>query len=334
MRHFVIVGLLVAVLTPLTYLGINASNVMPIEASAQALPVDWMWNLDMAVISFLFSLIMVPLIYALIVFRRRKGDKGDAQHGEGSAALEMTWTIVPLVIVTVFAYLGAYTLGETRVAAPNPTEINLTAHQWDWSFQYPEGFTSNELHLAVNRQVVLKMQSLDVIHSFWVPEFRIKQDVVPGRTTDYRITPIVIGNFKVRCAELCGTSHAYMIRPVIVSSQADYDAWVKEQAAAAASLLAQGGPAAGEALVAQSGCAACHSIDGSKLSGPTWRGLFGSTVVLEDGSTVTADEQYLKESILDPNAKVVQGFQGGIMPKFALTDTQVQDIVSYIETLK
>jgi cytochrome c oxidase subunit 2 len=213
-------------------------------------------------------------------------------------------------------------------------EIAVTAHQWDWSFTYPAGFTSNELHLPINQQVVLKMQSLDVIHSFWVPEFRIKQDVVPGRTTDYRITPTLIGNYQVRCAELCGASHTYMIRPVIVSSEADYEAWVNEQKAAAAALLAQGGPAAGQALAAQSGCAACHSLDGSKLTGPTWRGLFGSKVTLSDGTTVTADEAYLTESIVDPSAKVVQGFQAGIMPKFGLTDPQVKYIVAYLETLK
>lgn len=334
MRHFVIVGILIAVLTPLIYFGVDASHVMPIEASAQAIPVDWMWNMDMGVVSFLFALIMVPLVYALIVFRRRKGEAGDAEPGTDSKTLEVTWTVIPLVLVTVFAYLGAYSLGETRVVAPNAMEIAVTAHQWDWSFTYPAGFTSNELHLPINRQVVLKMQSLDVIHSFWVPEFRIKQDVVPGRTTDYRITPTLIGNYQVRCAELCGASHTYMIRPVIVSSEVDYEAWVKDQTAAAAALLAQGGPAAGQALVAQSGCAACHSLDGSKLTGPTWRGLFGSKVTLSDGTTVTADEAYLTESIVDPSAKVVQGFQAGIMPKFGLTDAQVKYIVAYLETLK
>jgi cytochrome c oxidase subunit 2 len=334
MRHFVIVGVLIVILTPLIYFGLAASNVMPMEASAQSLPVDWMWNMDMAAISFLFAAIMVPLIYSLMVFRRRKGDASDGAHVEGSTKLELTWTVIPLLLVTVYAYLGAYTLGETRTVEPNAMEINVTAHQWDWSFEYPEGFTSNELHLPLNRQVVLKMQSLDVIHSFWVPEFRIKQDVVPGRITDYRITPIVVGNYKVRCAELCGASHAYMERPVIVTSQADHDAWVKQQAAAAAALLAQGGPESGKALVAQNGCAACHSLDGSRLTGPTWRGLFGSKVVLSDGSTITADEAYLTESILDPAAKVVQGFPAGIMPKFTLADAQVKDIVAYLETLK
>jgi cytochrome c oxidase subunit 2 len=307
---------------------------MPVEASAQAVPVDWMWNMDAGAMAFLFALIMVPLIYSLFVFRRRKGDTGDAEHVEGNQKLEIAWTVLPLLTVVVFAYMGAYSLGETRIVAPNAMTIKVTAHQWDWSFDYPEGFTSNELHLPINRQVVLKMESLDVIHSFWVPEFRIKQDVVPGRITDYRVTPILLGSYKVRCAELCGASHAYMERPVIVSSQADYAAWLSTQAAAAAALLAQGGPDAGEALAVQNGCSACHSVDGSKLTGPTWRGLFGSKVVLADGGTVSADEAYLTESIADPSAKIVQGFEAGIMPKFPLSAAQLKDIVSYLETLR
>lgn len=334
MRHFVIVGLLIAVATPLIYLGISASNVMPIEASAQALPVDWMWNMDAAAIAFLFALIMVPLMYSLVVFRRRKGDDSDGEHSEGNTKLEVAWTVIPLFVVSVFAYLGAYTLGETRIVAPDAMEIRVTAQQWDWRFDYPEGFASNELHLPVNRQVVLRMQSLDVIHSFWVPEFRIKQDVVPGRVTEYRITPVRVGRYKVRCAEMCGASHSYMERPVIVSSQGDYDTWIREQAAAAAALLAQGGPASGKALASQNGCLACHSLDGTALTGPTWRGLFGAQVKLADGTTVVADEAYLTESIEHPAAKTVLGFPPGIMPQYSLTDAQVSDILAFLATLK
>ena len=334
MRHFVIVGVLIAVLTPLIYFTITAANVMPVEASAQSIPIDWMWNMDVSVLSFLFALIMVPLIYSLIMFRRRKGDTSDAEHMEGNTTLEVTWTVIPLMLVIVFAYLGAYTLGETRVVDPNALVINVTAHQWDWSFDYPQGFTSNELHVPINHQILLKMQSLDVIHSFWVPEFRIKQDIVPGHVTEYRITPTLLGSFTVRCSQLCGTSHAYMQRPVVVTSQTDYDTWVQQQAAAAAALVAKGGPDAGKAMVAQNGCGGCHSIDGTRLVGPTWRGLFGSQVKLSDGKTVTADEAYLTESVTDPSAKVVDGFPDHVMPKFNLTDAQIKDIVSYIETLK
>lgn len=334
MRHYVIAGILVILTSFLTYFGLMAIGLMPVEASAQSLIVDKMWNWDLAAISFLFAIIMVPLIYSLIVFRRRRGDTTDAKHEEGNTTLEVTWTVIPLLLVTVYAYLGAYTLGQTRTPAANPLVVTVTAHQWDWSFQYPEGFSSNELHLPINRQVLLEMSSLDVIHSFWVPEFRLKQDILPGRVTELRITPILLGNYKVRCAELCGTSHAYMEKPVVVTSQADYDTWSKQQAAAYAALLAKGGPDAGKAFVVQNGCGGCHSLDGSRMTGPTWRGLFGSQVKLSDGQTVTANEAYLTESIKDPNAKVVATFPASVMPKFNLTDQQIAAIVSYIETLK
>ena len=335
MRHYVVAGILVIITTFLTYFGLTAgSGLMPAQASVQAVFVDRLWNWDLATISFLFAIIMVPLVYSLIVFRRRKGDTSDAKHEEGNVKLEVTWTIIPLILVTVYAYLGAFTLGETRTADPNALVINVTAHQWDWTFQYPEGFSSNELHLPVNRQVLLKMTSLDVIHSFWVVEFRIKQDIVPGRTTELRITPTVLGNYTVRCSELCGLRHAYMERPAIVMTQADYAAWAQQQAAAYAQLLQQGGPVAGQAIVAQEGCGGCHSIDGTKMTGPTWRGLYQSKVPLSDGRTVTADEAYLTESIKDPNAKIVAGFPANVMPQFGLSDQQIAAIVSYIETLK
>jgi cytochrome c oxidase subunit 2 len=334
MRHFIIAGILVILTTFATYFGLTALGLMPVQASAQAVFVDQLWNWDLAAVSFLFAIIIVPLAYSLLVFRRRKGDTSDGKHEEGNVTLEVTWTIIPLLLVTVYSYLGAYVLGETRTPDPNALIISVTAHQWDWSFTYPEGFSSNELHLPVNRQVLLEMKSLDVIHSFWVPEFRIKQDVLPGRNTEYRITPTLIGNYTVRCAELCGLRHAYMNRPVIVTSQADYDAWAKQQAAAQAALVAKGGPPAGQAFVAQEGCGACHSIDGTRMTGPTWKGLYMSQVKLSDGRTVTADAAYLAESISDPNAKIVATFPANVMPNFGLDAQQINDIVSYIETLK
>ncbi|MBI2759396.1 MAG: cytochrome c oxidase subunit II [Chloroflexi bacterium] len=334
MRHFVIVGVLVVLVAVLTYAGLNSIGLMPVEASAQSVPIDWLWNLDVRVISFLFALIVVPITYSLIAFRRRKGDTTDAEHIEGNTPLEITWTVVPLIVVLIFAYLGAYTLAEIRVVDPSAAEIKVRAIQWAWSFQYPEGFTSKELHLPVNKQVVLKMESSDVIHSFWVPEFRIKQDVVPGRITEYRVTPILVGSYMARCAELCGASHAYMQAPVIVSSQADYDAWIASQKALAAA-AAQTPAGRGEQLANTIGCRGCHTIDGSKLVGPSWQGLYGSPVTLSDGTTITANDAYLIESIANPSIKIVKGFETTTaMPKFDLTDAQIQDLVAYLATLK
>src|SRR5512138_3907347 len=233
MRRYVFVGILVVVVTVLTYLGLEAAHLMPVEASAQAVTIDWLWNIELAVLSFLFALIAVPAAYSLIVFRRKKGDTTDAEHMEGNTKLEITWTIFPLVLVMVFAYLGAVNLAETRRVDPDAMVVQVTARQWSWTFEYPavNGLTvaSPELHVPVGKQILLQMTSNDVIHSFWVPEFRVKQDLVPGRITELRVTPTRVGSYKVRCAELCGTGHYSMEQPVIVSAQGEFAAWMADQ---------------------------------------------------------------------------------------------------------
>lgn len=339
MRHFVSVGILVIVMAVLTYAGINASGLAlhmnPVVASVQAVSIDNLWHGEIVVLSFLFALIVAPIVYSLVVFRRKKGDTSDGEHVEGNTALEIGWTVGPLLLVVIFAYWGAYSLGETRRVDPNALVIKVKAQQFVWTFEYPEyGFISKELHLPVNRQVVLKMESADVIHSFWVPEFRIKQDVVPGRVTEYRVTPSLIGNYKVRCAELCGTSHAYMEGPVIVTSKADYETWTAQQKAIAET-EGKTPEGQGQLLTVSNGCVGCHSTDGAALTGPTWFGLYGSNVTLSDGTTVVADDVYLTQSIHDPNAAIVKGYPSpSLMPAFTLTDDEIANIIAYIKTLK
>jgi cytochrome c oxidase subunit 2 len=296
-----------------------------------------MWNLEVIAMSFLFALIVVPLVYSLIVFRRRKGDTTDAEHMEGNTRLEVTWTIVPLFLVVVYAYLGAINLASTQRADPEAMVVRVTGLQWDWSFEYlpVNGVTvvSKELHLPVDKQVLLRMTSNDVIHSFWVPEFRLKQDLVPGRITQLRITPILEGNYKVRCAELCGTSHAFMEKPVIVESQEEFDAWF-DSALDEAITASQTPEGRGQALVAANGCGACHSINGAPGIGPTWFALIGRTERLTDGSTVVVDEEYVHESIKAPQAKIVAGFENQLMPTYGFTEEQIADIIAYIKTLR
>jgi cytochrome c oxidase subunit 2 len=215
--------------------------------------------------------------------------------------------------------------------------VDVTGLQWSWTFEYPPvnglSVVSDELHVPVGKQILLRMTSNDVIHSFWVPEFRVKQDLVPGRITELRITPTLEGNYVVRCAELCGTSHAYMEKPVVVSSQEDFDAWMEEQLALAeeASQTPEG---RGQALVAANGCAACHSINGSPGIGPTWFGLVGRQEELTDGTVVVVDDAYIHESIAAPQAKIVAGFENQLMPAYGFTDEQIDDIVAYIKTLR
>lgn len=334
MRHFVVVGILIVVLTVLTYLGIAAAGLLPEAASAQAGPIDWLWNLEMMVISFLSALIIVPMVYSLVVFRRKAGDTTDAEHVEGNTNLEITWTILPLFLVMIFAYLGAGNLSQIRRVDPDAMIVRVTGIQWSWKYEYPAyGVTTTELHVPEGKQVLLQMTSNDVIHSFWVPEFRVKQDLVPGRITELRITPTVVGNYKVRCAELCGTSHAYMEGPVVVSNQADFDAWMAERVEEA-EIASQTPEGRGQALVTANGCAACHSVTGAAGIGPTWLGLFGREETMTDGTVITADEDYIHESIKAPQAKIVAGFENQLMPTYGFTDEQIDDIIAYIKTIR
>lgn len=337
MRHFVIVGILVIVMSVLTFVGLYAADLMPVAASIQAGYIDWMWNLELVAMSFLFALIVVPMFYSLVVFRRRKGDTTDGEHMEGNATLEILWTVVPLFLVVFFAYFGAVNLSDTLRKDPDAMVVKVTGIQWSWTFEYPpmDGISvfSDELHLPVGQQVLLQMTSKDVIHSFWVPEFRVKQDLVPGRITELRISPTLEGNYEVRCAELCGTAHYSMEKPVVISSQGEYEAWVAEQVEFAKE-AAETPEGSGQLLVAANGCAACHSIDGAAGLGPTWFGLFGHEVELTDGTVVIADDAYLAESIREPQAKIVAHFETQLMPTYGFTDEQIADIVAYIKTLR
>ncbi len=335
MRHFVIAGILVIAAAFLTYTGLVAANLMPVVASAQALEIDWMWNLQLIAMSFLFALIAVPMFYSLMVFRPKKGDTTDAQHIEGNTPLEITWTVIPLFVVVIFAYLGAGNLARTIRGSSDAMVVKVTGIQWDWKFEYPEyGITTTELYLPVDKAILLQMSSTDVIHSFWVPEFRVKQDLVPGRVTELRITPTLIGDYKVRCAELCGTSHYSMEENVKVVDTAAFLTWVFDRQAEAAALNTP--EAKGEALVTQNACVGCHSIDGSARTGPTWFNLFGSTVQLNDGTTVTADDKFLTQSIREPQATIVKDFPSpSPMPAYStLSDEDIANIIAYIKTLK
>jgi cytochrome c oxidase subunit 2 len=333
MKHAVVIAILVILCTFLVHTGLTNIGLLPLQASAQSVTIDQLFDIQLWLISFLLSLIMVTLVYSLIVFRRKKGETGDGAYIVGSSGLEVAWTAIPLLVVIILGFIGARSLGEVRRIDPSAMKVKVIAGQWFWQFQYPEfGVASTELHLPVDRQVDLQMTSQDVIHSFWVPEFRVKQDLVPGRTTDLRITPTVIGKYKVLCAELCGLNHAYMEGGVFVESQQDFESWIKNQQNSAPTdpVLR------GELLAQQYGCANCHSVDGSEKTGPTWYKLFESEVELDNGTSVVADHDYLLQSIINPPSQVVKGYPGNVMPSFAdtLDQTQVEALAAYIESLK
>lgn len=335
MKHFAIVGVLVVIVTVLVTFGLESIGLMPVEASTQSVVIDHLFGLHVRVIAFLFALIVVFMLYSVVVFRRKPGETGSGDHFEGHTGLEVVWTIVPLGIVLYFSYIGAQALADTRRIDPQAMKVNVTAAQWSWSFEYPEfGITSDTLNLPINRQVDLVMTSRDVIHSFWVPEFRVKQDILPGAdlVKELRVTPNREGQYKVRCAELCGTAHAYMEGGVVVMSTDAFNTWVAEQSKGSDDPVERG-----KKLATQTGCVGCHSVDGSVIVGPSWKGLFGKQENISDGTTVAVDEAYVHESIVDPNAKVVKGFNPNVMPPVyatSLTEAQIADLIAYIQSLK
>ena len=339
-RHFFFTAIIVAALT--AGLGAWLENViarMPIGsgASRQAVYISALLGQHFWAIAFLFALIVGIMLYSFIAFRQKKGELKDGDYIEGNTALEIVWTVIPLGVVIWFAFLGAQSLGYMEQQNDNALRVNVTGRQWSWSFEYPEyGIVSDVLVLPENEQTLLRLRSSDVIHSFWVPEFGPKQDLLPGgEVRELRVNPDVSGEYRLRCAELCGVQHALMLADVIVMPRPEFKAWVDAKIAENPCLDGDQ-IGCGEKLARENGCLACHSVDGSVQVGPTWLGLFGREELLDDGTTVVADAEYLIRSIREPGAQIVSGFQN-IMPAGIadnLSDDDVQAIVSYIESLK
>lgn len=352
-RHFAIVAVLVVLVTLGLRLFFGAIFALPLAASAEAGPIDGFFSIHYWMISFLFALIMVIMLYSAVVFRRKSDDDEDGPHIHSNTALEIGWTVVPTVIVLGFGVYGAILLNDLVAPKPEEVVIQVEARQWGWKFTYPEqdNLVSGKLALQVGQPVVLEMSSVDVIHSFWVTEFRVKQDLVPGRTTVLRFTPTVTGDYRVRCAEICGTGHADMRADVLVMEPDAYAAWIEE--AANVPVYAELEPAARGELWYNDpnlNCVGCHTLDGSANAGPTWQGIIGRQEALVDGSVVVADDAYIRSSILNPNEQIVAGFQPGVMPQnFAdviaeleqnILDTQgtevdvIEDLIDFMETLE
>ena len=352
-RHPINIILLVALSTVGLRFLFEYIFALPAAASAEARPIDILFNGHYWMIAFLFSLIMVLMLYAVFVFRRADDDETDGPHIHGNTRLEIGWTVVPTFVVIGFGIWGAVTLNEITRPKEGEMVVNVTGKQWIWSFAYPEldNITSGELVLPVDRTTVLKMNAEDVIHSFWVPEFRVKQDLVPDRETTLRITPTELGTYKLRCAEICGLNHTQMEADVRIVDAAGFQAWIDEKSAApefAAMTPEERGAfwASAEGF----GCVACHTIDGTPGVGPTWQGLYLRQEQLTDGSTVTADDAYIIQSIYDPNAQIVAGFNPNIMPQnyeeqFAAREQEIEavegidldimaDLIAYIKTLQ
>jgi cytochrome c oxidase subunit 2 len=347
-KHLAIVAVLVAIGTVITYYLLNAVYQLPVAASQEAVQIEPLFDFHFMAISFLFALIMVFLLYSVFVFKRQPDDEDDAPHVHGHAVLEIVWTVLPLIVVIALGIWGTIVLADVTEANQDEMPVKVIGRQWSWAFSYPEYpdlGTTSDLVLPVGRQVRLEMQSDDVIHSFWVPEFRVKQDLLPDTETILRIEPIIEGDYKVRCAEICGFDHANMLSTVSIVSQAEFDQWIADQTVSVADLSPE---ERGEKWATEYGCVACHSTDGTDMAGPTWLGIFGSEETLQDGETVTVDELYITESIIDPGAQLVEGYQD-IMSKdfeerFLAKQAElaemgieveiIEDLIAHIRTLQ
>ncbi len=310
---------------------------LPPNAVREGDLVDFLFRLIAAIAGFVFALIVSFVGYSLIAFRRRPGDTSDGPPMHGNVPLEVTWTVVPLLVIFGVGFLGTWVLFEIDRPKPNEMTVRVTGFQFAWLFEYPAyGIRTNELVLPVEQPIKFEVTATDVIHSFWVPEFRMKIDTIPGRINVKRYTPTRIGEYTLRCAELCGAGHYAMLARVRVVSGSEFLQWVAQQSGAQApeetlSPLA----ARGKELSDQLGCLACHTTDGSPSVGPTWKGLFGKEEPLADGTTVLVDEAYLRTSILRPGEQIVAGYQN-IMPAYEgrLSDEDLEAIIEYIKTLK
>jgi cytochrome c oxidase subunit II len=297
----------------------------PSRASATAGNVDALFIFLVIVSGLMTLLVFTAVIYFAARYRHRKGVL--AEQIEGSTPLEVTWSIIPLgVFLVIFAW-GAVVYFKSRTPPRDATEVYVVAKQWMWKLEHAEGQREiNSLHVPVGRDVKLIMTSQDVIHSFFVPAFRTKQDVLPGRYTVAWFHATKPGTYHLFCAEYCGTAHSGMIGDIVVMEPAQYEAWMSG---------GSNGPlsASGEKIFAELGCVTCHRSD-TQGRGPNLQGIFNKPVLLQDGRTVAADENYIRESILDPGAKIVNGFKP-VMPTFQglVSEEQVNALVAYVKSM-
>ncbi|MCC6502038.1 MAG: cytochrome c oxidase subunit II [Deltaproteobacteria bacterium] len=285
----------------------------------------------------LFILIIFFMLYFVYRYHHRRNPS--ASDIEGNSTLELSFMGISIVLVLAMFFWGWDGYKTMKGAAPaGSLEVKVTGQMWLWTFEYPDGRRLNELVLMKGAPVKLRLFSNDVIHSFYVPAFRIKQDIIPGSEKTVWFTPDAAGSFDLFCAEYCGTNHSSMITRAIVVEEADYNAWLagKKELGAASKAKPSSKAALGKELYATMSCSACHSIDGSSGIGPTFKGLFGKKErVTTNGKerVVTVDEAYIMKSEHEPTADVVVGFQP-VMPPSPLTDEEIGAVIEFIKTLK
>lgn len=286
----------------------------------------------------LFLLFALTAAMLYFVFRYNRKRNPVATQIEGNLFLEILWTGIPIILAMVMFYYGW--VGWTPTSKPPKDGLTVTtvARMWNFTFVYGNGKQSPDLLVPVGSPVKINLVSLDVIHSLFIPEFRIKSDIMPGRSKIMWFIPQIEGKYKIFCAEYCGLQHSFMHATVNVVSKDKFDKWYADTSRVVSGGGGTGPGAAGEAIMRTQGCFACHTTDGTKLVGPSYLNLYGSQqVVVRNGQevTITADDAYIKRSILDPGAEVTRGFPNGLMQSYraSVTDADIQKIIEFLKTV-
>jgi len=288
-------------------------------------------------VSFVF---LIGLTFAMLYFVYKYNNKKNpvATQIKGSTKLEIIWTVIPTILVLVMFYYGWAGWKPMQKPPKDSFNIKVVARMWNFTFEYENGKKTDTLFVPQNKAVRLNLNSLDVLHSLYIPAFRVKEDVVPGREKFIWFIPQQEGLYDLFCTEYCGLNHSYMLNQVKVMPDKDFTAWYVDTTKRAEVAL-ESPTANGKRIMKNIGCFACHSVDGSKLVGPSFKGIYGHTATVVTGGNereITVDDEYIKKSIYDPNADVVKGFNKGLMLSYTgqLSEEDVKQITEYLKTLK
>jgi cytochrome c oxidase subunit 2 len=320
---------------------------MPVLANPVAEDTDFLFYAILGLAGFCFIAITIAVVYLSWRYRHRPGHKAEPSPHHDNV-LEITWTVIPSIIC-VFIFLAGWKGFLALQTTPEyAMDINVTAKKWDWTFEFPyedEVISSPELHVPVGETVKLRMRADDVLHSLWVPAFRIKQDVIPNRYTYLWFRAEKPGVYRLYCTEYCGTNHSNMKTKVVVHKSGGFEQWrdvelaktrknCREEFAGDDQAIEECLIAEGEKVYRKKGCPQCHTLDGSGGTGPTFQGMWGQTRNFTDGSSAVVDDNYIRESVLEPQAKVRTGFNP-VMPPFKgkLKDKDIDALATWMKTL-
>ncbi len=318
---------------------------MPKSVNSEADPTDQMFYAVYGLSLFFFFAITIAIVYFCIKYRHRPGHKAEPSAGHNDA-LEITWTVIPTIISVFLFYYGWRTYVKVVTPPNKAIEVSVVAEKWNWTFTHSNGAYDSDLHVPVGVPIRLVMTSKDVLHAFYAPVMRVKQDIIPRRYTYAWFMPTKPGTYRLTCAEYCGTNHSQMAcrefdketgsclrRAVVVvhKSEQDYGRYLADLQA-----LSGGDPVKLGATIYANKCVSCHTNDGSARIGPTFAKTYGTKRKMDDGAEVLMDEGYVRESILSPTTRTVAGYPKGTMPSFEgqLKEREINALILYLESLK